>query len=91
MTPNLEIKQNTEANRFEAFLDGTNAGIAAYQLRDNKMVFTHTEVPAAFEGQGIGSQLIKFALDTAREQGHEIVAVCPFVKAYMQRHKADQA
>ncbi len=50
------------------------------------MIFTHTEVPAAVEGQGIGSRLIRGALEAARAQGLQVVPRCSFVSAYLARH-----
>ncbi|WP_069386048.1 GNAT family N-acetyltransferase [Cellulosimicrobium cellulans] len=74
-------------DRFEARLpDGTVAGFAEYVRQDGAVVFTHTEVDPAFEGQGVGSALVAGALDQVRESGQGVVALCPFVKAYVERH-----
>jgi predicted GNAT family acetyltransferase len=53
---------------------------------EDTIVFTHTIVPKAIEGRGVASKLIRAALDSARDQGLKVVAQCPFVAAYMQRH-----
>lgn len=74
-------------DRFEARLpDGTVAGFAEYVRQDGAVVFTHTEVDPAFEGQGVGSTLVSGALDQVRASGQDVVALCPFVKAYVARH-----
>lgn len=84
------IVDNSREQRFEADLgDGTRA-IAAYELRDNTIVFTHTEVPPAHEGQGVGSLLIRFALKTARGRGLKVVPECKFFAAYIARHPEEQ-
>jgi predicted GNAT family acetyltransferase len=64
--------------------------IADYKLRAGKIVFTHTEVPPAHEGQGIGSALIGFALHSARERGLKVIPICPFVAAYLKKHEEQQ-
>jgi hypothetical protein len=46
----------------------------------------HTEVPKALEGRGIGSGLIRGVLDAARSEGLKVKPVCPFAKAYIERH-----
>jgi predicted GNAT family acetyltransferase len=46
----------------------------------------HTEVPKELEGRGIGSALVRGLLEIARAQGLKVQAVCPFVKAYLDRH-----
>lgn len=64
---------------------------AAYERRGNQIVFTHTEVPSALAGHGVGSALARYALDDARRQGLSIVAECPFMRAYLMRHPQDAA
>lgn len=53
------------------------------------MTIYHTEVDPAFEGQGVGSQLAKAALDDVRARGLELVPRCPFIAAYIRRHSED--
>jgi predicted GNAT family acetyltransferase len=85
-TEPLLVRDNPERHRFEIDLgDGTFA-IAEYTLRPGKIMFTHTEVPEAHEGKGIGTTLIRFALDAARERGLKVIPICPFFAAYMQKH-----
>jgi len=82
------ITDNVELQRFEAHLDGKLAGFAEYQLTDELMVFTHTEVDPAFEGNGVGSALAQFALDQLRDGSgtRKALPVCPFIKGWIQRH-----
>lgn len=84
--PNLIIQDNPEKHRFETDLGDGSFAIAEYRLRDGKIVFTHTEVPPAHEGKGIGSALIRFALASARDRGLEVVPICPFFRAYIVKH-----
>jgi predicted GNAT family acetyltransferase len=74
-------------HRYEIRVAGELAGYAAYQPGDGQMVFTHTQVLAAFEGKGIGSRLASAALDDARAQGLRVVPLCPFIAAYIRRHR----
>ena len=50
-------------------LGGELVGLAAYHLEPSLIIFTHTEVEDAYEGQGVGSALARFALDEARTPG----------------------
>lgn len=85
-TQQLVVRDNPDRHRFEIDLgDGTMA-IAEYTLPAGKIMFTHTEVPEVHEGQGIGTTLIRFALDSARERGLKVIPICPFFAAYMQKH-----
>ena len=67
-SPNLTIRDNAEEHRFEADFGEGNRAIAEYYLRADKIIFTHTKVPNAFKGKGIGSALVRFALKAARER-----------------------
>ena len=50
------------------------------------IVLTHTEVPEALSGQGVGSKLVRGVLDALRAEGPKVVPRCEFVAAYVERH-----
>ena len=75
-----------EESRFEIRVDGRLAGCAYYLAEPGLLVLTHTEVDQAFEHHGLGSVLIRAALDTARSRGLSVRPDCPFVSAYVARH-----
>jgi uncharacterized protein len=82
------VTHNPEQARYEARVGDTLAGFAQYQLTSELIVFTHTEVDDAFEGQGVGSSLVQQALDDVRASGtHRVLPLCPFVKGWISRHR----
>lgn len=82
-----EVTHDVEHSRYRARVDAVPAGVAVYQLTDELVVFTHTEVDPAFEGRGIGSALAKFALDDVRREGtRKVLPLCPFIKEWIGRH-----
>jgi predicted GNAT family acetyltransferase len=81
-----EIRDNPERHRFEVDLGDGGVAIAEYTLPSGKMMFTHTEVPPEHEGKGIGSALIRHALDEARKRQLKVIPICPFFAAYMRNH-----
>lgn len=83
------IRNNEAANRYELEVDGSLA-IAEYRLRPGRVTFTHTEVPDALEGRGIGKRLVKAALDDVRAKGLKVVPACPFVKHYIETHPEER-
>ena len=83
----VDVSRNDSSRRYEARVDGVLAGFAEYQLTDDLVIFTHTEVDPAFEGQGVGSAIARFALDDVREQSHRrVLPLCPFIKAWIGKH-----
>jgi predicted GNAT family acetyltransferase len=84
----VTVADAPERERFEAWLkDGTLVGTAYYTMREDAIVFTHTEVPEEYEGQGIAAQLVRSALDSARARNLRVVALCPYVRAFLRRHE----
>ena len=85
----VEVTRNEDEHRWEARVGGELAGFAAYQLTDELVVFTHTEVDPAFEGKGVGGALARSALDEVAAEGtRKVMPLCPFIKAWIQRHPA---
>lgn len=82
----VEVRDNPSEHRFEIHDDGKLAGFAQYVRRPGRIFFVHTEIDAAFEGRGLGSQLAKAALDATRATGERIVPFCPFIASYVERH-----
>lgn len=80
-----DVMDNKAQCRFELETGGEIA-IAEYERDGDSMVFTHTVVPEEMEGHGLGSRLIKTALDTARIEGLSVVPQCAFVAAYIDAH-----
>jgi predicted GNAT family acetyltransferase len=84
----LVVTDNPDESRFEGWLDDRMVALSAYELpRPDVIRFLHTEVDPEFEGQGIGSVLASTALDQVRARGLRVVARCPFIAAYIRRHR----
>ena len=81
----MEVHDNPALHRFEINLEGDTAA-SYYELAPGVIIFQHTEVPPKFGGRGIGSALVRGALETARARGLKVVAKCPFVAGYMAKH-----
>ena len=80
-----DIVNNSEKHRYELAVEGHIA--ATYYKIDNGVItFIHTEVPPELGGKGIGSKLIRGALDSGRADGLKVIAECPFVKAFIDKN-----
>ena len=82
----VEVQRNEAAGRFEAKL-GDEVAFAEYRVLGNGVIlFPHTVVPDAFEGQGVGSALVRAALDWARAEDAKVIPACSFFAAWIGRH-----
>ena len=81
----MKVVHDPDAHRFVAHVDGGTA-MAEYEREDGRMVLTHTSVPPAAEGHGVGSALAREALGFARSEGLRVLARCPFMSEYIRRH-----
>ncbi len=81
-----EIVHAASRHRFEIRLGKEIIGRSYYREEQGRRVFTHTEVEPDYQGHGLASQLIAHALADTREAGLRVVAQCPTVAAYVQRH-----
>jgi predicted GNAT family acetyltransferase len=84
--PDVVVRDNPDAARYELFVAGELAGFASYVLNGETMTMPHAEVEPRFEGRGLGSRLAAFALDDVRRRGLSVVPRCPFIAAYIKRH-----
>ena len=82
----ISIFKNDELKRFEIYSNAELAGFADFKIENQMISYTHTEIDPRFGGQGLGSQLIKEALDEALEQNLEVAPYCSFVSAYIKKN-----
>jgi uncharacterized protein len=79
----LEIQRTAE--RFEIHVD-EEVAFLAFRISGSAMAVTHTEVPRALRGKGLGEALARAALDDARARGLTVKPYCPFVARYIEGH-----
>ncbi|PTX90775.1 GNAT family N-acetyltransferase [Opitutus sp. ER46] len=84
--PPIKIEHNEAGHRFETTVDG-HLCVADYDRRDGEIVFTHTYVPPELRGRGIAEQLVRTALEHARDEGLRVVPECSYVAVFLQRHQ----
>lgn len=82
----IAVRNDVDNHRYVLELDGERAGMAVYHVRGGRNYFVHTEVDPGHEGEGLGSALAQNALDDVRARGQQIVPLCPFITAWLNRH-----
>ena len=82
-----EVLNDPTLNRYELLVDGEHAGATDYLIRGNTLIFIHTEIDPAREGEGLGGELARGALNLLRaDTDYRVRATCPFMKAYLEKH-----
>jgi len=79
-----------ERRRYE-MLVGDAVAFIDYRREGNIVALTHAEVPAALNGRGIGSALVRGTLEQIKAAGEQVRPLCSFVVAYMERHPEYEA
>jgi hypothetical protein len=79
------VTDNAALNRYEMEVDGAIAFVA-YVRHGDVLTLTHTEVPEAMAGHGVGSALARAVLDDISRQDLRVVPECAFMAAFIARH-----
>ena len=82
----MPVRDVPARSRFELEQDGELVGFIEYRLDDATLVMTHAEIYPEHGGQGLGSTMVRDALDAVRESGRAVRPRCSFVAAYISRH-----
>jgi len=62
MAEDIEVSHDAAQQRFEAVVDGVRAELD-YEQRGDLICLTHTGVPPAIGGRGVGGALVRSALE----------------------------
>jgi predicted GNAT family acetyltransferase len=87
----IEVADAPDHERYELSVDGQVVGFTSYRARPGLIAFLHTEVEERLQGRGLAEELIRFALEDARARDLEVLPFCPFVKAFIERHREFEA
>lgn len=80
------VTQNPDARRFELRSGDEVVGWIDYLPAGRSVIFAHTEIAPGHEQQGLGSVLVRQALEDMRARGTTVIPTCPFTAAFIQRH-----
>lgn len=82
---NKTFRDHEERKRFELQAGDITAFVDYIINKKGVIYLTHTEVPKEAEGQGFAKELLENVFKEIEERKLELVPICPFVKAYLQR------
>lgn len=75
--------------RYELHMHGELLGYLDYRpvrWGAARLLLTHTEINPSYGGLGIGTRLVRAALDDIRARGGMIQPMCGFVQAVIDKH-----
>lgn len=84
MSP-VEIHHDETRRRYSLQLDGVEAYLTYEQPRDGLIHITHTIVPDALGGRGIGKRLVRRAVEDALARGDALSSSCWFATALIEK------
>ena len=82
----VTVEHDIPSSRYVLLVDGRPSGFVAYVRSRGEVRLTHTEVDPSEGGKGLGTALVRRALDDLRASGELVVAQCPFVAAFIRMH-----
>ena len=94
MTDTQITRSDTETKaKYTATIEGVEGAgeLTISKVSDKLIIADHTAVPDSMRGLGVGKALVQRLLDDARAAGQRIVPLCPYVRAYVERHRQETA
>jgi predicted GNAT family acetyltransferase len=85
-SPEATIRDNAESLCYDALVGDEVIGTLVYQRSGPRIVFLHTIVEPEFRGRGVGSTLVREALDDVRAKGLTLSNYCGFVAEFVTAH-----
>lgn len=82
----MTVRENSGARTYDAIVDGRVVGTIVYEHEGQRTAFFHTIVEPEFRGQGIGTRLVREALEDIRAKGTTLSNYCGFVSDFISAH-----
>ena len=93
-TPTVDNPKFVEEEGFTGMIVDDTDNIAAREYYADHVtaegtkqrVFISTHTDEDYRGQGLAGKVVQYTLDKALDEGYRIVAVCPYVKSWLEKH-----
>lgn len=80
------VSYEADKERYEIRLGAELVGFAAARRRGGVVTMPHVEIVLAHRGKDLASRLVRGALDDIEIKGERVVALCPYVVAFIRRN-----
>lgn len=82
---NTQIVLNEAQGRYEIVIEGHTV-FANVRQKDSTLYIDYVEAPPALRGKGAASSLMEGIAAIAKAENLEIVPICGYAAAWLQRH-----
>lgn len=82
----MEITHEPAHHKFSVQVPGGEGVILYRRGPDNSYDLYATEVPVEARGKNVADQLMRKALQTAKDEKVKIIPTCPYVERWFDRH-----
>ena len=79
----IVITNDASAQTYQATLNAEVVGTLIYETQGGRVVLTHTIVEPSARDHGVGTALVREALDDLRRDGKTATVMCPFVTEFI--------
>jgi predicted GNAT family acetyltransferase len=86
MNSPLPVVHNVSLRRFELQDGDGDLAFLSYTDDGDQLIFEHTFVPNELRGKGIAANLVRAALEEARQRRWRIVPRCSYVATFIKRN-----
>jgi predicted GNAT family acetyltransferase len=80
-----EVIHEKENGRFVIYAEG-NEVYVEYTMRNNKIDLNHTYTNPALRGKGLAAQVVRTALEFARENNQKVIPTCSYVQSFISKN-----
>ena len=80
------VRENPAQRRFERQIHDHAMAAAYYEVARGRLVFIRMDVPSAFSGLGIATDLARGTFELLRQSGRKAILVCPFMVQFLTMH-----
>ncbi|NPV00563.1 MAG: N-acetyltransferase [Brevinematales bacterium] len=84
------VVHDPENKTFFIEADGYRSYMKYRKISDTVLEYYTTYVPEELRSRGLAQQVVKTALDFARENNMKVIPACSFVDKYLQKNKEYQ-
>ncbi|NNU17698.1 N-acetyltransferase [Parvularcula sp. ZS-1/3] len=81
----IQHQEDDSKGRYWVVVDGHEAEMTYSRAGEKMIIIDHTSVPDGLRGKGVGVALVQRGVEDARKAGRQIVPLCPYAKAQIQK------